>query len=144
ALAVLAAPGAMAAAAGNALQSVDVQPLGTQGVQLVLTTSGPAPEPSNTFSVDNPARISFDLAGTALALPQRRIDVRNDVRNNGLTSVVAAEADGRTRLVLNLDRTMAFNPRVDGNRIIITLGEAVAGASPIAAAAPAAAAVAAP
>src|SRR5690606_17138352 len=41
-LAIIAAPGVQAAAAGNTLQSVEVLPMGTQGVQLVLTTSGAA------------------------------------------------------------------------------------------------------
>ncbi|MDQ2639153.1 MAG: type IV pilus secretin PilQ [Pseudomonadota bacterium] len=136
ALAIVAAPGASAAAAANTLQAVDVQPLGTQGVQVVLTTSGAAPQP-NAFAIENPARISLDLAGTALGLPQRRIDVRT----NGLESVLAAEADGRTRLVLNLDRMQAYSTRVEGNRIILTLGEAGAAAgAPVVAAAAAGAA----
>ncbi len=140
ALAVIAAPAASAAAAANTLQAVDVQPLGTQGVQVVLTTSGAAPQP-NAFAIENPARISLDLAGTTLGLPQRRIDVRA----NGLDSVLAAEADGRTRLVLNLDRMQAYSTRVDGNRIIVTLGEAgAAAAAPAAAAAAGAAPAAAP
>src|SRR5690606_21255762 len=136
----IAAPAASAAAAANTLQAVDVQPLGTQGVQVVLTTSGAAPQP-NAFAIENPARISLDLAGTTLGLPQRRIDVRA----NGLDSVLAAEADGRTRLVLNLDRMQAYSTRVDGNRIIVTLGEAgAAAAAPAAAAAAGAAPAAAP
>jgi type IV pilus assembly protein PilQ len=139
ALAVIAVPGASAADATNTLQSVDVQSLGTQGVQLVLTTSGNAPQP-NAFAIENPARISLDLASTSLGLPQRRIDVRS----NGVDSVVAAEADGRTRLVLNLERMMAYTTRVEGNRIIVTLGESVAGAGPAVAAVGASAAAAAP
>ena len=53
-LAIIAAPGALAAAASNTLQSVEVLPMGTQGVQLVLTTSGAASEP-NAFAIENPA-----------------------------------------------------------------------------------------
>ena len=96
-----------------------MQPLSGQGVQLVMTTSGPAPEPLS-FTIDNPARISFDLPDTGLALAQRRIDVRS----GGLDSILAAEANGRSRLVLNLDRMLPYQTRVEGNRIIVTLGEA--------------------
>jgi type IV pilus assembly protein PilQ len=130
ALAMAAIPGAWAAEAANTLQSVDVQPLGTQGLQVVLTTSGAAPAP-NAFAIENPATISLDLPGTALGMTQRRIDVGR----NGLASVLAAEGGGRTRVVLNLDRMLSYNSRVDGNRIILTLGEAAgaAGASPAAA-----------
>src|SRR5690606_26562922 len=133
-LAIIAAPGVQAAAAGNTLQSVEVLPMGTQGVQLVLTTSGAASEP-NAFAIENPARISLTLQDTALGLPQRRIDVRS----NGLDRVAAAEADGRTRVVLNLDQMVPYASRGEGNRIILTLGTAAAGA---AAAAPAMAAAA--
>src|SRR6478735_4570008 len=98
----------------NKLQSIDVQ-AGGKGLQLVLTTSGPAPEPVS-YTLDNPARISLTLPSTGLALAQRRIDVRS----GGLDSVLAAEAtDGRSRLVLNLDRMLPYQTRVEGNRIYI-------------------------
>lgn len=120
----------------NMLQSVDVQPMSGQGLQLVLTMSGAAPEP-RSFTIENPATISFDLPNTGLALAQRRIDVRSA----GLDSILAAEGSGRSRLVLNLERMLPYQTRVDGNRIIVTLGESARAAAPAAAAtaAPAAA-----
>mgnify|MGYP005811314641 CR=1 FL=1 len=130
--AMSALPAIAADAPANKLQSIDVQPLTGQGMQLVLTTSGAAPEPVS-FTIDDPARISLDLPGTALALAQRRIDVRS----GGLDSVLAAEGNGRTRLVLNLDRMIPYQTRVEGNRIVVTLGSEAARA---AAAAPAASA----
>ncbi|MEO6081325.1 MAG: type IV pilus secretin PilQ [Steroidobacteraceae bacterium] len=137
ALGALAGHGAMAAEPpANKLQSVEVQQLSGQGLQIVLTTSGPAAEPIS-FTIDNPARISFDLANTSLALAQRRIDVRKA----GLDSIVAAEGNGRSRLVLNMDSLQPYQTRIEGNRIIVTLGEntrAMAAASaPASAAAPA-------
>jgi type IV pilus assembly protein PilQ len=133
ALVALTSPAALAAdSPANKLQSIDVQP-GGKGLQLVLTTSGPAPQPVS-FTIDNPARISLDLPATGLALAQRRIDVRS----GGLDSVLAAEsADGRSRLVLNLDRQMPYQTRVEGNRIYVLLGESAAAGAAGAAAAPA-------
>ncbi|MBS0394620.1 MAG: AMIN domain-containing protein, partial [Proteobacteria bacterium] len=90
--------GALAQAVANRLEAVDVTTLPGQQVQLKLRTSGPAPQPL-TFTIDKPARISLDLPGVTLALTQRRIDVKQ----GGIDSVVAGEAGGRTRLVLNLD-----------------------------------------
>ncbi len=139
-LALVAMTGQAALAAespANKLQSVDVQP-GGKGLQLVLTTSGPAPTPIS-FTIDNPARISLDLPATGLALAQRRIDVRS----GGLDSVLAAESsDGRTRLVLNLEHMLPYQTRVDGNHIYVTLGEGAAGGAAVAAATPGAAPVA--
>jgi type IV pilus assembly protein PilQ len=94
-------PRAYAQDATVKLEAVDVQTLPGQQLQLTLRLSGPAPEPLS-FTIDNPARISLDLPKTALALPSRRIDVRA----GGLDTILAAEAGGRTRLVMNLDRLL--------------------------------------
>jgi type IV pilus assembly protein PilQ len=99
------------------LESIDVQPLPGQQLQVTMKLSGPAPQPLS-FTIDNPARISFDLPNTELALPQRRIDVHT----SGLDSILAAEAKDRTRLVFNLDKLVPYDTRVDGNNIVIMLG----------------------
>jgi type IV pilus assembly protein PilQ len=84
-----------------------------------MRLSGPAPQPLS-FTIDNPARISFDLPGTTLALPSRRIDVHT----SGVDSILAAETKDRTRLVMNLDKLVPYDTRVDGNNIIVSLGGA--------------------
>jgi type IV pilus assembly protein PilQ len=103
----------------NQLQAIDVQALSGQQLQLTMRLSGPATEPLS-FTIDNPARISFDLPNTTLALPSRRIEVKAA----GLDTILAAEAKDRTRLVLNLDRLMPYDTRLDGNNIVVTLGNA--------------------
>jgi type IV pilus assembly protein PilQ len=104
---------------GPKLESIDVQPLPGQQVQITMRLSGPAPQPLS-FTIDNPARISFDLPGTTLALPSRRIDVHT----SGVDSILAAETKDRTRLVMNLDKLVPYDTRVDGNNIIVSLGGA--------------------
>ncbi|MEP6885129.1 MAG: type IV pilus secretin PilQ [Gammaproteobacteria bacterium] len=98
------------------LESIDVQTSGQQ-VQLKLHMNGPAPEPL-PFTIDKPARIAFDLPNTILAVASRRIDVRS----GGVDTVLVAEANGRTRLVVNVDNLMPYTTKVDGNNIIVTLG----------------------
>ncbi|MFI4877602.1 MAG: type IV pilus secretin PilQ [Steroidobacterales bacterium] len=111
---------AHAQAAGQpALQAIDVQPLAGQQLQLTMRLSGPAPQPLS-FTIDNPARISFDLPNTTLALPSRRIDVHT----SGLDTILAAETKDRTRLVLNLDKLVPYDTHIDGSNIIVTLGAA--------------------
>jgi type IV pilus assembly protein PilQ len=126
-LASSAVPAADAAgnAAGNALQSIEVKALTGKQMQLTMHLRGPAPEPL-AFTIDKPARISFDLPDTALALSSRRIDVGS----NGLDTVLAAEANGRARVVLNLDALQPYQTRVSGNDIIVTLGANAAAAAP--------------
>jgi type IV pilus assembly protein PilQ len=100
------------------LTSIDVQTLSGSQVQLKLHMDGAAPEPL-PFTIDKPARIAFDLPNTTLALASRRIDVRS----GGVDTVLAAEANGRTRLVVNVDTLLPYTTRVDGNDIVVTLGQ---------------------
>jgi type IV pilus assembly protein PilQ len=95
-----------------------------------MRLSGPAPQPMS-FTIDNPARISFDLPNTTLALPSRRIDVHAA----GLDTIVAAETKDRTRLVLNLDRLVPYDTRVDGSNVIVMLGGGSAASATVAPAA---------
>src|ERR1700677_3657826 len=101
----------------NKLEAIDVQTLSGQQVQLKLRLSGPASEPL-PFTIDKPARVAFDLPNTTLALPSRRIDVRS----GGVDTVLAAEANGRSRLVVNVDQLLPYTTKVDGNTITIILG----------------------
>jgi type IV pilus assembly protein PilQ len=100
------------------LTSIDVQTLSGSQVQLKLHMDGAAPEPL-PFTIDKPARIAFDLPNTTLALASRRIDVRS----GGVDTVLAAEANGRTRLVVNVDSLLPYTTKVEGNDIIVTLGQ---------------------
>ncbi len=47
---------------------------------------------------------------------------RFDVRSGGVDTVLAAEANGRTRVVVNVDSLLPYTTKVDGNNIIVTLG----------------------
>src|ERR1700722_12529667 len=115
------APSADAAATPNSLQTIDVQTLSSNQLQVTLHLSGPAPEPL-AFTIDKPARISLDLPNTTLALHSRRIDVGS----GGVDTVLAAEANGRTRVVLNLDQQMPYQTHVAGNDIVVLVGAAAA------------------
>ena len=103
---------------GNRLQDIQVQSLPGQRVELRLIMSDTAPEPL-AFTIENPARIALDLPETALGLQQRR----RDVNLGPLDTVLTAEANGRTRVVLNLDSMVAYETRRSGNAVIVTLGD---------------------
>ena len=116
--AILLFAGATASAQeGNRLQDIQVQSLPGQRVELRLIMSDTAPEPL-AFTIDNPARIALDLPNTTLGLQQRR----RDVNMGPLDTVLTAEANGRTRVVLNLDSMVSYETRRSGNTLIVTLG----------------------
>jgi type IV pilus assembly protein PilQ len=121
------------------LEKIEVQPQPGEQVEVRLVLDGPAPQPV-TFTVDNPARLSLDLPGAALALPSRRVDVKS----GGVDTIVAAEASGRTRLVFNMDRMLPYQTRVSGNTVFVTIGRSGAPAPVATAAAPASGGTAAP
>jgi type IV pilus assembly protein PilQ len=103
---------------GNRLQDIQVRSLPGQRVELKLIMSGTAPEPL-AFTIDNPARIALDLPDTALGLTSRR----RDINLGPLVTILTAEANGRTRVVLNLEQMVSYETRRSGNTVIITLGD---------------------
>jgi type IV pilus assembly protein PilQ len=111
--------GAVASAQeGNRLQDIQVQSLPGQRVELKLIMSGTAPEPL-AFTIENPARIALDLPDTTLGLTSRR----RDVNLGPLNTVLTAEANGRTRVVLNLGTMVQYKTVRSGNTVTITLGD---------------------
>ena len=86
-------------------------------VELTLRLSDTAPTPL-TFTVDNPARIALDLPDTSVSMASRRVDVKQGV----VDTVNVAEANGRTRVVLNVDNLVPYETRVSGNTIIVSVG----------------------
>jgi type IV pilus assembly protein PilQ len=117
------------AGAQNALrlEAIDVQPMAGQQVELRLRLSGTAPEPMS-FTIDDPARISLDLPNTTLALDDRR----REANVGPLTTILAAEANGRTRIVLNLTSMVPYETRVEGNDVYVRIGQAPgASATPV-------------
>jgi type IV pilus assembly protein PilQ len=103
---------------GNTLQDIQVQSLPGQRVELKLIMSDTAPEPMD-FTIENPARIALDLPDTSLGLASRR----RDVNIGPLDTVLTAEANGRTRVVLNLGTMVQYETRRSGNTVTITLGD---------------------
>ncbi|HWK75288.1 MAG TPA: type IV pilus secretin PilQ [Povalibacter sp.] len=115
-LTALGAQVALAAQGSNRLEDVHANVLAGNKVELTLRLSDTAPQPL-TFTVDNPARIALDLPDTSVALTSRRIDVKQ----GALDTVNIAEANGRTRVVLNVDNLVPYETRVQGNSIVVTL-----------------------
>jgi type IV pilus assembly protein PilQ len=120
------------ALAANTLKSVSAAPLANGKVQLTLTFSGPATTPQ-AFSTYAPPRIAMDFADTSNGLAQRAYPVDQGAAK----SVSAVEAGGRTRVVVDLAQPAPYVTNVEGNRVVVTIGDgsnvASAAAAPTAA-----------
>lgn len=114
------------AQASRALQSVDFVSLDSERLLLTLTLSEAAPDPV-VFTIDKPARLSLDLPDTRLALAERF----RKINIGKVRAVAAAEAKGRTRVVVELSESTPYTVRVDGNKVFveITAGSAMPAAA---------------
>ncbi len=120
----------------NALENIGFTALPGGEVQVVLTLAKPAPQPVG-FATDHPARIALDLPDTRNALAKKTQSIGIGVAR----SITTAQADGRTRVVLNLVQLVPYDVRVAGNKVYVTLngapaqgaGAAAASVSPVAA-----------
>jgi len=120
-LCLLVAAPAMAA---NTLQSISASPLPGGKVQLTLSFAGPVVAPQ-AFSTNTPPRIAMDFADTSNGLAQRSYSLGQGTAQ----SVSAVEANGRTRVVVNLSQPSPYVTTVQGNQLLVTIGDGMASAT---------------
>ena len=101
----------------NALQEINFAGLPGDQVQITLKLKQPASIPAS-FTIDNPARIAFDLPATKSELAKRS----QPIGIGPAKSITAVEVKGRTRVVMNLFEMVPYETRADGDQIIIVLG----------------------
>lgn len=101
----------------NEIESVDFTSLsgGRVNIRVVLKTPLDFPPPG--FSLTSPARIALDFPKTANGLNKSSI-----VADQGaLKSISLAQAKDRTRMVLNLSKSVGYNTSVNGKEVVISL-----------------------
>ncbi len=69
------------------------------------------------FTINMPARIALDFPNTANGLGK----TTQEFAIGDLRSANIVQAGARTRLVINLDHMLAYDTRIDGNNVLITL-----------------------
>jgi len=103
----------------NALQEINFAGLPGNQVQITFKLTQPASNPAS-FTIDNPARIAFDLPATKSELAKRS----QAIGIGPAKSITAVEVKGRTRVVLNLFEMVPYETRAEGDQIIVVLGGA--------------------
>lgn len=111
---------------GNSIESLAVSRSGGSTI-LKLDLRQPLVAAPSHFSIVSPARLVFDFPDTGNGLGY----TTKAVNDGGVRSVNVVQAGERSRLVLNLEKSMRFETRQDGRTLLITLlGDGdVAGAS---------------
>ncbi len=101
----------------NALKAINYSGLPGNQVQITFEMTNAAENPAS-FTIDNPARIAFDLPATKSELAKRS----QAIGIGPAKSVTAVEVKGRTRVVLNLFEMVPYETRTDGKNIVVILG----------------------
>ena len=115
---------ASATAQANLLQSINTTTLQGGKVVIRVNFKDPLAAAPPGFTVTNPARIAIDLPGVSNALGKNTVEIgEGDIR-----SVSVVEVSGRTRLVVNLSRSLNYTSALDGGALVLTLDSAAQGA----------------
>jgi type IV pilus assembly protein PilQ len=112
-------PALAATTTGNTLKAVDFAALPGNKAQITLTLSNTAPAPLS-FTIDNPARIALDFPNTSNGLTERSQPIGIGMAE----SMTVVEAQGRTRVVVNLIDMVPYEAHAEGNSIILTVQSA--------------------
>ena len=107
------------------LQSIAFANLPGDSIEVRLDFDGQPPVATG-FVLDSPARVSIDLPNVQNRLGQRQFAIES----NNAQSVMVLETSDRTRLVFNLRQAVAYTTRIDGNTLIIRLGNDFSDISP--------------
>ena len=111
----------------NAVQSVETTTLPGGKVMVRVTLKNALTATPAGFTVGNPPRIALDLPDTGNAMGRNTVEA-----NVGpLSSVNVVQAGTRTRLVLNLNKAVGYEARVEGKSLLVALGDAGAGTAPV-------------
>jgi type IV pilus assembly protein PilQ len=122
----LAAPLAWAqGAAKNAVESVSFSSVQGGKIMVKIGLKEPLAASPQGFTVTNPPRIAIDLPDTVNATGRTQIEAGE----GDLRSVSLVQTANRTRLVMNLTRTLTYTQSLDGRQLVVTIdGSQVASA----------------
>ncbi len=93
---------------------------GLPGEQFEITLQfDQAPPKPEIFVIDQPSRLTLDFANTRNNLKDRRYPLNF----TGADSVMVLEAQGRTRMVVNLTAAMPYKTEIKGNTLLVVVGK---------------------
>ncbi|WP_322615509.1 type IV pilus secretin PilQ [Pseudomonas sp. BIC9C] len=102
------------------LKALDVAALPGDRVELKLSFDEPPPVPHG-YTTESPARIALDLPGVASHLASKT----RDLGSGNARSATVVEAGDRTRLIINLAQPAPYDSRIEGNNLLVVVGQGV-------------------
>ncbi len=124
---VVAAASSVTWAQANTIEAIDVSPQAGDKIIIKVTLREAPANPPAGFTVTNPPRIAFDFPDTGNALGR----TAQEVGEGDLRRINVVQGAGRTRMVLELAKTLSYDMQIEGKSLLITLQ--AAGAATVAA-----------
>jgi len=84
-----------------------------------LDFNEPPPADLNAYTIEEPARIAIDFPNTKSGLDQKRYALPY----GNATGVLVLEAGDRTRMVINLVKLVPYETVINGNQLILQVGQ---------------------
>ena len=84
-----------------------------------LDFNEPPPADLDAYTIEEPARIAIDFPGTKSGLDQKRYALPY----GNATGVLVLEAGDRTRMVINLVKLVPYETVINGNQLILQVGQ---------------------
>ena len=99
------------------LKDISYTALPDNRVEVRMHFDGEPPE-SSSYSIEQPARVALDLMDTINEVEERHHELRSEFAR----SATVVEAQGRTRVIVNLDQSMGYDVRTEDNDLVLVLG----------------------
>jgi type IV pilus assembly protein PilQ len=101
----------------NAIESITFSSVQGGKVVVKVGLKEPLAAPPQAFAVTNPPRIAIDLPDTANALGRSQVDASE----GDLKSISVVQTANRTRLVMNLTRSLTYTQAMEGKNLVVTI-----------------------
>ena len=105
------------AAASVAVQDISFNSKPGSKFEIRLEFDGTPPDPKS-YTIEKPARIALDFPGTTSDLDRKKFALPY----GNATGVVVLESGDRTRMIVNLVKLVPYYTRVEGNTLLIEVG----------------------
>lgn len=101
-----------------AVEKLEFVALPGNQMEVRLDFNGVPPKPVG-YSIEKPARIALDLVGAKSRLESKH----HELGTGNARSMTVVEARDRTRVIINLNELVGYSTRVEGNALIVTIGD---------------------
>jgi type IV pilus assembly protein PilQ len=85
--------------------------------EIRMDFDGTPPDPK-AYTIEKPARISMDFEGVSSALERKKFSLPY----GNATGVMVLESGDRTRMIINMVKLVPYQTRIEGNSLIVEVG----------------------